>query len=186
VSLFSNNVGLEMHSIYQRINVASALLSSCLFGLLAVIALTSYVHDVNPKGTLAIDSLKVKASKTRYSSRIQDTVHVTFDFDADLRPLFDWNTKQAFLYLSGEYTNKQGTLNEVVFWDRIVKRERDANLHIRSRNKYTFKDTSKTFSNSSSVTFSMKYNVMPWVGYLKYGVAAQTEPMEFPGSGSVV
>ena len=30
-----------------------------------------------------------------------------FDLDVDLAPLFNWNVKQLFLYLTAEYTTKQ-------------------------------------------------------------------------------
>jgi len=169
-----------MHSIYQRFNVGSALLSSCLFTLLGCIALTTYFHEASPQGTLAVDSLKVKVATPKYSRESQQIAHISFDYDADLTPLFHWNTKQVFLYLSGEYTNKQGTQNEVVFWDKIVRRKRDAQIHIRGKNKYVFKDINKSFHNASALTYTMRYNVMPWVGPLRYGVAAQLGPEKWP------
>ena len=51
-----------MHSIYQRINGISALLSSCLLGLLAAIALSSLaIQATRPpvQGKLEVTSLKV-------------------------------------------------------------------------------------------------------------------------------
>jgi len=175
-----------MHSIYQRLNVASTLLSTCLFVLLGSIALTSYLHQTTPGGTLFVDSLKIKIGRSRYSSIAQQNAIVNFDFDADLTPLSHWNTKQVFLYLSAEYTNRQGTENEVVFWDKIVRRRQDAQIHIQGRNKYIFKDIDKNFANSSAVRFSMKYNVMPWVGPLLYGVAGKSEDRVFPKPESKV
>jgi len=160
--------------------VASTLLSTCLFTLLACIAMTSYLHQTTPGGTLFIDSLKIKIGRSRYSTIAQQNAMVNFDFDADLTPLFHWNTKQVFLYLSAEYTNNRGTENEVVFWDKIVRRRQDAHVHVQGRNKYIFKDIDRTFSNSSAVRFSMKYNVMPWVGPLLYGIAGETEVRDFP------
>jgi hypothetical protein len=53
-----------MHSAYQRLNIASALISSCLFALLVGIALTSYVHETSPTGSLTVDSLKVLVQDT--------------------------------------------------------------------------------------------------------------------------
>jgi len=169
-----------MHSIYQRLNIASALLSSCLFGLLACIAVTSYLQETSPQGTLTIDSVKVMIGKVRYNPVQQHTAHIKFDFDADMTSLFHWNTKQVFLYLEAEYTNTKGTYNEVVFWDKIIRRKRDANVHVRGKNKYIMKDINRSFSNSSSVMYHMKYNIMPWVGPLQYGVVAKAGPTGFP------
>jgi len=169
-----------MHSIYQRLNQASTLLSTCFFTLLACIALTSYLYETTPGGSLYIDSLKIKMARSRYSSVAQPNAIVNFDFDADLSPLFHWNTKQVFLYLTAEYVNQHGVENEVVFWDRIVRRKLDARIHVQGRNKYALKDINKSFSNSSDVRFAMKYNVMPWVGPLLYGVAGDHQIKELP------
>ena len=48
-----------MHSLFSRINNASALLSSCTMALLAFIALSSFMFTADPKGELAIASVKV-------------------------------------------------------------------------------------------------------------------------------
>lgn len=106
----------------------------------------------------------------------------------DLRSLFHWNTKQVFLYLSAEYTNRQGVReftqdrfiwvllpiatsfgslrpdffvflfrhhqlqNEVVIWDRIVRRRQDARVRIENgQNKYFFKEHSGSFRWVSSI-----------------------------------
>lgn len=90
----------------------------------------------------------------------------TLNFGTDLRPLFHWNTKQVFLYLTAEYQNRNGVschfffpdsracltlddyqmLNEVVIWDRIVRRRQDARIRIQNaQNKYHFKEFSKSF-----------------------------------------
>ncbi|KAG8787070.1 hypothetical protein FRC15_010010 [Serendipita sp. 397] len=100
----------------------------------------------------------------------------------DLRPLFHWNTKQVFVYLSAEYTNGKGLENEVVIWDRIVRRQRDARIRIENgQNKYFFKDHSGSFRNVSEAEFTLKYNVMPWVGPLTYGEGAKTTSrVKFP------
>lgn len=33
-----------------------------------------------------------------------------FDLDADLEPLFNWNVKQLFLYLTAEYTTPKNVI----------------------------------------------------------------------------
>uniref|UniRef100_A4IH30 Signal peptidase complex subunit 3 n=1 Tax=Xenopus tropicalis TaxID=8364 RepID=A4IH30_XENTR len=51
-----------------------------------------------------------------------DLGFITFDINADLQPIFDWNVKQLFIYLSAEYATRSNTLNQVVLWDKIILR----------------------------------------------------------------
>ncbi|TFK40281.1 signal peptidase 22kDa subunit [Crucibulum laeve] len=171
-----------MHSIVSRVNNVSALLSSCMMALLAAIALSSFVFTADPKGDISIASVKVYPTNARrYPHRKQDMAFVNFNISADLTPLFNWNTKQLFLYLEAEYNNTKGVQNEVVIWDRIVRRKEDANINVVGKNKYMFRDVSHKFKNVPPAHYSLKYNVMPYVGVLTYGEAGRTtEPVEFP------
>uniref|UniRef100_A0A6I8PWZ5 Signal peptidase complex subunit 3 n=1 Tax=Xenopus tropicalis TaxID=8364 RepID=A0A6I8PWZ5_XENTR len=54
-----------------------------------------------------------------------DLGFITFDINADLQPIFDWNVKQLFIYLSAEYATRSNTLNQVVLWDKIILRGGD-------------------------------------------------------------
>ncbi|KAJ7584756.1 signal peptidase subunit [Mycena floridula] len=174
-----------MHSIWARVSNGSATLSSFMMALLAAIALSTFVFTADPKGTVSVASVKVQLQKIpRYPSRKRETAVVNFNINADLSPLFNWNTKQIFLYLSAEYTNPQGVQSEVVFWDRIVRRKEDAYIKFVGRNKYILKDISASFKNASDAQYSLKYNIMPHVGVLTYGEAARTTPVSFHAIGS--
>jgi signal peptidase complex subunit 3 len=89
------------------------------------------------------------------------------------------------------------THNEVVMWDRIVRRKEDAMIDVVAPPKYPLRDMRYSFKcipsfpcssnipnvvfrKSSPVQFTLKYNVMPYVGMLTYGEAARTEPEPFP------
>ncbi|KAG7085766.1 hypothetical protein E1B28_003307 [Marasmius oreades] len=170
-----------MHSIFSRINNVSALFSSCMMGLLVAISLSSFLLTAEPKGHLAISSVKVYPSKApRYPRRKQEMAFVNFNVTADLTPLFNWNTKQLFVSLEAEYENTQGVKNEIVIWDRIVRSKDDAFIRIVGKNKYAFREISSTFKKIPSAHYALKYNVMPYVGLLTYGEAARTEePVEF-------
>jgi hypothetical protein len=50
---------VAMHSLYQRANGLTGLLSSCLIGLLALVALSSFLFPAHPKGDVNIKTLKV-------------------------------------------------------------------------------------------------------------------------------
>ncbi|KAI0075671.1 signal peptidase subunit [Panus rudis PR-1116 ss-1] len=173
-----------MHTIYARINNVSALLSTCLMCLLGAIALTTYILTPHPTGKLDVASIQVfPGNAARYSRKQQEFAFLHFNISADLTPLFHWNTKQLFLYVSAEYTNQKGIHNDVVIWDRIVRRKEDANLTVAGRNKYVFREISSSFKGAEPAHYTLKYNVMPWVGPLTYGEAARTKtPVPFPES----
>ncbi|KAA1471866.1 signal peptidase 22 kDa subunit [Dentipellis sp. KUC8613] len=177
-----------MHSIYSRVNNVSATLSSCLMVLLAAIAISSLFMGADPKGTLDIAQLRVFTGQTRrWPHQRQEFGFVNFNVTADLTPLFNWNTKQLFLYLEAEYTNAKGVKNEVVIWDRIVRRREDAVINVAGKNKYAFREISSKFKNSEPAHFSLKYNIMPYVGALAYGEAARTETaLDFPEAKEAV
>lgn len=167
-----------MHSLYARVNNGFAFTSSCLMAMLAAIALSSFLFTADPKGQLIISDFKVADAKV--DSRFQEVGLARFNLIADLTPLFHWNTKQLFIYAIAEYNNSDGTHNEVVMWDRIVRRKEDALIDVVAPPKYPLRDMRYSFKKASQVQFALKYNVMPYVGVLTYGEAARTEPETFP------
>ena len=52
----------------------------------------------------------------------QDFGDITFDLTADLRPLWNWNVKELFLYVTAEYATEQNEFNQVILWDQIIVR----------------------------------------------------------------
>ncbi|PFH53084.1 hypothetical protein AMATHDRAFT_45715 [Amanita thiersii Skay4041] len=156
--------------------------------LLAAIALSSFVFTANPKGGLEVASVKVyHANARRYPNRKQELAFVNFNINADLSPLFHWNTKQLFVYLEAEYNNTKSVENSVVIWDRIIRRKEDAYIKFAGKNKYMFREVSTSFKDVPPANYVLKYNVMPYVGVLTYGEAARTsEAAEFPAAQSRV
>jgi len=149
--------------------------------LLLAIALSSFLLAADPKGDLSILSVKVfPATAERRSNRNHDMAVVQFNISTDLSPLFNWNTKQLFIYLAAEYNNTQGVKNEVVIWDRIVRRKEDAAVSVVGRNKYLLRESS-SFKGVTPAYYTLKYNVMPYVGFLTYGETGRTlQSVPFP------
>jgi len=56
---------------------------------------------------------------------------INFDLDADLRGVWNWNTKQLFVYVMAEYKTKNAQLNQAVIWDTIVQEEEFALLQMK-------------------------------------------------------
>jgi len=183
-----------MHSIFARLNAVSALASSCLLALLAGITLSSLVPipgfaPGQPEaGEIAVTNVRVfPASNTHFRSLNREFAFVNFNANADLTPLFTWNTKQLFVWLGVEYTSADGTKNDLVLWDRIVRRKQDARLRVKAKNKYAFRDIARSFKNVTDAHYTLRYNVMPHVGLLTYGEAARTaEPVRFPAAGDAI
>ncbi|EGC34398.1 hypothetical protein DICPUDRAFT_35069 [Dictyostelium purpureum] len=62
------------------------------------------------------------------------------DLDTDLTPLFNWNTKMLFLYITAEYQTKNNVLSQVVIWDYILTDKTKANIHEKRLSKYPLID----------------------------------------------
>lgn len=86
---------------------------------------------------LCLPPLSVRGRPNYYSSAKYEYAHVRFDLAADLSSLFDWNTKQAFLFLYATYSPTQNHssysssssplapspnphISEAVIWDSII------------------------------------------------------------------
>ncbi|KAI0028598.1 hypothetical protein K488DRAFT_89589 [Vararia minispora EC-137] len=150
--------------------------------LMVAVALSSLLLSADPKGKLNIVNLTTRTGGTRGRPRAKiDQIRVNFNSTADLRPLFNWNTKQLFVWVQAEYISAKGTQNQIVLWDDIIQRKEDALLNLRARNEYVIHDLSFKFAGASPLNFTLKYNVMPYVGLLTYGEAATTtKPIPFP------
>lgn len=76
--------------------------------------------------------------------------------------------------------------NEVVFWDRIVRNKRQAKVRVPNlRNKYGFREVSRTFQNITTMDFSVHWNVMPYVGIMRHGRTNFTGPIAMPEPAEV-
>lgn len=70
-----------------------------------------------------------------------DLGFITFDLESNLTSLFNWNVKQLFLFLTAEYKSEENVLNQVVLWDKIIRRGESAILDFKNMNtKYYFWD----------------------------------------------
>ncbi|PWN18045.1 hypothetical protein BCV69DRAFT_285340 [Microstroma glucosiphilum] len=107
------------------------------------------------------------------------------------RSLWNWNTKQVFLWLEVEWRDYpkeveqgqgvgEGRLNRAVVWDRIVRRREDARVVLNGRNKYGVRAEGGKWSKIPSATFTLRWNIMPHVGLLAYGHEASTGSVQIP------
>ncbi len=115
---------------------------SVLAGLTFVCFLSTYFVDFSTHAKINTVKVVVKHVPDYSASREKnDLGFLTFDLHADLTPLFNWNVKQLFLYLTAEYETPNNQVNQVVLWDKIIQRGENALLDYRSLNtKYYFWD----------------------------------------------
>ena len=102
----------------------------------------------------------------------KENTRIAFDLNTDLSGLFNWNTKQVFVYLTAEYNNtEKGTVNEVTFWDAILPDVDHAVIKLENaRSKYSVWDYADHLS-ERDLQFKLHWNIQPHVGPLMYGVA---------------
>ena len=132
-----------MHTFLTRANALAAYTMSVLAALTFACFLSTFlIETYSAPAKMNTVKVVVKHVPDYSASREKnDLGFLTFDLQADLTPLFNWNVKQLFLYLTAEYETKNNVVNQVVLWDKIIQRGENAILDYRSMNtKYYFWD----------------------------------------------
>ncbi|KAH6639067.1 signal peptidase subunit-domain-containing protein [Boeremia exigua] len=111
-----------MHSALVRLQNVFGFFTTVAFTIAAVIALSSFVSPQAPSATVALRNVQVvKGRPHYYSYKKEEYAHIKFDLDTDLTSLFNWNTKQVFLYLKAVYPGTPSEpASEAIIWDAIV------------------------------------------------------------------
>ncbi|KAK7204031.1 signal peptidase 22kDa subunit [Myxozyma melibiosi] len=174
-----------MFSTFQRLQQYCGFVSSVVICIMAAISLSSFVHlnylTPVPTASISVDNVQVKYGKPPYgyNYKRQEYASMTFDLDADLSPLFNWNTKQLFVYLAATYPGKQYA-NKVVFWDSIITSKEDAIISLRNTTaNYQIYDVTGKFSERTA-TVSLEWNVQPYVGLLTFSKGEGRSKFTFP------
>ena len=104
-----------------------------------------------------------------------DLGFITFDLDADFTRVFDWNTKQLFLFLTAEYKTRNNVLNQVVLWDHIMLYDQELKLSLREQHtKYYFWDDGNGLLGNDNVTLILSMNIVPNAGFLPIHLVPQS------------
>lgn len=185
-----------MHSVYQRLttllsNWMSVTLVQLMFVGLAGLYQLHYSH-VDPV-QLAPNSVVVKpgtqANPGRlhsdyYSKETTRVARVSFDVDADLRPLFAYNTKLLFVSVLVEFASEKYPVNQCVIYDQIVSDKRDAHLvFTNKRSEYLVYDLADALPGSVA-NMTLQYQVVPWVGWMTTYRSTCQDCLVFPQSKS--
>lgn len=104
------------------------------------------------------------------SPKGKENSKLKFDIETDLSPLFNWNTKQVFVYLTATYPGKSAeSSNRVTYWDKIITNPKDAKLSLRNvRGKYSVYDREISLRERNA-TLALEWNIQPWIGPLVMG-----------------
>lgn len=161
-----------MHTVSNRANTVLTFFGTVAAILCVLATITDVFHQSDPPITVGVTEVK-KLSLHRAK---QDQAALALSLDADLRSAFSWNTKQLFVYVQAEYVTADNKVNQVVLWDRIVQRKKDAHLKIKSlRLKYPFIDQGKNLR-GLQYNITVAWDVMPKVGRLF--IRSKSFPME--------
>mmetsp|Transcript_34678 Transcript_34678/g.136703 ORF Transcript_34678/g.136703 Transcript_34678/m.136703 type:complete len:173 (-) Transcript_34678:3045-3563(-) len=154
-----------MNSLTSRLNTLGTHAVTCLSAMAAVIILTSYVTPRPvPEIDLSIKSLK--SFQVSWRER-NDQAALIFNFQADLRPLMDWNVFGIYASVVVDYETDLYEKNEIVIWDSVITKKQKA-LIKKSADiaKYMFKDYGHDLR-GKELSLRLKYVVMPFVGAMQ-------------------
>ena len=151
-----------MHSFWSRLNAVIFFALYSLGALAALCAFSTYLHTATP----SVKTLRVNTLRSLKNHGGVDRALISFDIDADLRSVFNWNTKQLFCFVVVEYTSKSNKLNQVVMWDKIVQDQKDAQLAYKNVfNKYVLVDQFDQLR-SADLKLRLVWDIMPLSGRL--------------------
>jgi hypothetical protein len=117
-----------MQSVWMRVNAV------LVYGLVVLgffsfcMAMSTYWLEVPPNGGVDLRTLYHLQKQRRYPVGGERS-NFTFTMDVDMTPVFNWNVRQVFMYVTAEYDVEipEGGRtpverhNQVVLWDKVVR-----------------------------------------------------------------
>ena len=158
-----------MYLWYLRLNTLFFFALTYLIITSALSSLTVLYHSPNIRQQIDNHNILLfRSFHNDYLSLDIDEVYIDIDYQIDLRPIWNWNVKQIFLYLSAEYIdNKTDKISEIVLWDKIIQSSSDSDLYsVNERMKYVLRDFYKDLRNKD-IKLTFHYDLMPYIGLVK-------------------
>ncbi|KAL8870398.1 MAG: hypothetical protein Q9174_003551 [Haloplaca sp. 1 TL-2023] len=119
-----------MHSALVRVQNVFGFFTTVAFCTAFVVALSVIVIPQAPSADIQLRNVQVVKGRPNYhSTKKEEYAHIRFDLDADLTSLFNWNTKQLFVWLTATYPPRTPTEapSQAVIWDAIINSESQKN-----------------------------------------------------------
>ncbi len=114
-----------MHSVLTRLNAIFCYAIVIVAALVGCNIVTTYWLPANPQVDFQVTTIQ---SLLRHHVNHNDHATITFDLDADLTSLFNWNTKQLFVFIAAEFKTEKNVFNQVVLWDDIIQQKEQAHI----------------------------------------------------------
>uniref|UniRef100_A0A8C1NBQ7 Signal peptidase complex subunit 3 n=1 Tax=Cyprinus carpio TaxID=7962 RepID=A0A8C1NBQ7_CYPCA len=171
-----------MNTVLSRANSLFAFSLSVMAALTFGCFITTAFKDRSVPVDIQVSKVMIKNVDDFTGPRERsDLGFVTFDISANLQPIFDWNVKELFLYLTAEYSTKSNALNQVVLWDRIVLRGDNTKLNLKDvKSKYFFFDDGSGLRANKNITLTLSWNVVPNAGILPSVMGSGHKSLAFP------
>ncbi|PGH32354.1 hypothetical protein GX50_04834 [[Emmonsia] crescens] len=114
-----------MHSALNRVQSVFGFFTTVAFLLGALTALTAVLSPADPVTNVELSNIQViKGRPHYYATKREEYAQIKFDLDADLTSLFNWNTKQLFVYVLASYptspSSSSNLTTESIIWDTII------------------------------------------------------------------
>ncbi|KAI9731878.1 MAG: hypothetical protein M1834_004329 [Cirrosporium novae-zelandiae] len=112
-----------MHSTLVRVQNVFGYFTTMAFIVAGLAAFSVVLFPQTPSVDLKLRNVQViKGRPHYYSTKKEEYAHIKFDLDADFTSLFNWNTKQLFVYVLANYpsTSPNTPASQSIIWDQII------------------------------------------------------------------
>ncbi|KAK3171458.1 hypothetical protein OEA41_003542 [Lepraria neglecta] len=114
-----------MHSTLVRAQNVFGFFTTVAFCTALLTALSVLLTPQTPSTTIELRNVQVvKGRPHYYSPKKEEYAHIKFDLDADFTSLFNWNTKQLFVWITATYpssnTSSSAPPSQAIIWDTII------------------------------------------------------------------
>jgi signal peptidase complex subunit 3 len=171
-----------MYNIWNRLNALFFFSISVLIAASATTYLSTLLSNPSIQvNSLAINDLKaLRPMKEPSSRKMIDRAIFSFDLDADLTNLFNWNVKQVFVFITVEFKTKSSATNQVTIWDSIIPDKSRAVLKYNDAMvKYPLFDQ-KDQLRGEPVRLVLNWDIMPTTGLLHLGKRKGSHAVSLP------
>jgi len=114
-----------MHSTIVRAQTVFGFFTTVAFAVAALIAFSDVFSARTPSADVLVKDVQVVRGRPHYySTKKEEYAHIRFSLTADFSSLFNWNTKQIFVYVTASWPSNSSDSsvpeNEAVIWDTII------------------------------------------------------------------
>ncbi|KAG7394813.1 Signal peptidase complex subunit 3 [Phytophthora boehmeriae] len=169
-----------MYSVWTRANAVFFTSLMALAIMCTLTAISTFLHEAQP----VVRRLELnKLHSLRNYRDKADRATLSFDLDADLSSVFNWNVKQIFVYVLADFESASNSRNQVVIWDKIVQtKEAASELQFQDEGVKYFLADQHDELRGANVTLSLEWDIMPVCGRLFVHSSSAVSSFELPAT----